>query len=49
MSDTSLYERLGAEGKIALIAADIFDSHRAMNINEREYLAVMDNIMMRSG
>ncbi|RTR33473.1 group I truncated hemoglobin [Shewanella atlantica] len=91
MSDASLYERLGGEGKIALIAADIFDTHaanptiasrykdsdrervikvvteflcsgtggpqdytgknmldahRAMNINEREYMAVLDDIIV---
>lgn len=91
MSEESLYLRLGGEEKIALIAADIFDTHaanpviasrykdanreqiikvvteficagtggpqdytgknmldahRGMNINETEYLAVMDDIML---
>ncbi len=90
MADISLYERLGGEEKIRLIAADLFDNHtsnttirsryvnsdrdktiqlvteflcagtggtqaytgkdmiaahRGMNINETEYLAVMDDIL----
>jgi len=90
VSTAPLYERLGGESKIQMIAADIFDLHRAndavkvryadsdrekvvqlvkeficagtggpqaytgksmldahrgMNINEQEYLAVLDDIM----
>ncbi len=91
MSEKSLYERLGGEEKIAVIAADIFDTHaanpiiasrykgsdrervikvvaeficagtggtqeytgkamldahHAMNINDIEYMAVIDDIML---